>query len=268
MIQLLVGGQMDLKNKIVLITGASSGIGEACAKMFAQHGAKLILCARRIDRLKKLAEFLEHTHHIKVLALNLDVQNHSMVEQTINQLPEDWKKIEILINNAGLAVGVSKFQDSPIVDIEKMLDTNIKGLIYVTKAVLPTMLAHNQGHIINIGSVAGHRVYPGGSIYCATKFAVNAINQGLKMDLLGTNIRVTSIDPGLTETEFSLVRFQGDEQKANSVYRGFTPLSANDIADAIFYCASRPAHMNILEMILMPVAQADVQNVFREKSEN
>jgi 3-hydroxy acid dehydrogenase / malonic semialdehyde reductase len=245
-----------MKNKIIFITGASSGIGKACAEIFAKHGARLLLCARRHKILEQLADELKQKYNSKIYTFQLDVRNHKDVIKKIAAIPKEFSNIDLLINNAGLAAGLDKFQDASFVDWETMIDTNIKGLLYVTRAVLPNMLKRNQGHIINIGSIAGHEVYPSGNVYCATKFSVFALTRGLRMDLIDTNIRVSIIDPGMTETEFSIVRFKGDHKRAKKVYAGLTPLAAGDVADAVFYCASRPKHVNIFEIIMTPVAQA------------
>ena len=253
-----------MKNKIILITGASSGIGEACAKVFAKHGAKLLLCARRHDRIEQLANKLAKEYNSTTHTFQLDVRDHDSVKEKIKSLPKEWRDIDILINNAGLAAGLDKFQDASFEDWETMIDTNIKGLLYVTRAVLPNMLKRNHGHVINIGSLAGHDIYPSGHVYCATKFGVNALTRGLKMDLVDTNIRVSTVNPGMVETEFSEVRFKGDKERAKKVYSGLTPLTASDVADTIFYCASRPAHVNILEVIMTPTAQASATTVHRK----
>lgn len=254
-----------LKDKIVFITGASSGIGAACAKIFAQQGAKLLLCARRIEKLNILANDLKAQYGNNIHCLPLDVRNKTAVLAAIKNLPEDWRNIDILINNAGVALGLDKMQDGNIEDWEQMVDTNIKGLLYITHAILPVMIKRNQGHIINLGSLAGHEVYMGGSVYCATKFAVAALTKGLKLDLLGTPIRISSIDPGAVETELSLVRFKGDKRRAENVYAGMTPLTPDDIADAIYYCASRPPHVNIQEMIILPTDQAAAAAIHRKQ---
>ncbi|MEI8055229.1 MAG: SDR family oxidoreductase [bacterium] len=253
-----------MKDKIILITGASSGIGEACARIFAKYGAKLLLCARRYERLEFLATELKQKYNTVAHTFQLDVRNHESVLKKFSNLPEEWRSIDLLVNNAGLAAGRAKFQDAAFEDWEAMIDTNIKGLLYVTRAVLPNMLKHNSGHIINIGSIAGHEAYPSGNVYCATKFAVSALTRGLKMDIVDTNIRVSTIDPGMTETEFSEVRYKGDKEMAKKVYAGLTPLVAEDVADAVFYCASRPAHVNIFEIIMMPTAQASVAVVHKK----
>lgn len=253
-----------LQDKIIFITGASSGIGAACAKYFAQANAKLVLAARDLNKLHSLARQLKNEHSTLAYCLQLDIRDYSQVKQTLELLPNEWKNINILINNAGLAAGFQTLQDGSLDDWEQMIDTNIKGLLYVTKEVLPKMIAMNSGHIINIGSVAGHQTYPKGAVYCATKYAVNALSSGLRMDLLGTKIRVSTVDPGMVETNFSLTRFKGDENLASAVYAGMTPLSADDVADAVFYCATRPAHVNINEIIIMPTDQASATMVARQ----
>lgn len=256
-----------LKNKIVFITGASSGIGAASARQFAQQGAKLLLCARRMDKLNDVASQLTSEFGVNVHTFQLDVCQHDAVKNALNNLPAEWKDIDVLLNNAGLAAGLDTVQDGDVQDWEAMLDTNVKGLLYVTKALLPHMIARNAGHIINIGSIAGHTTYPKGAVYCATKAAVNVLSNGLRMDLYGTKIRVSTVDPGAVETDFSLIRFKGDEKRAASVYEGMTPLSADDIADAVLYCATRPAHVNISEVIIMPTDQAAATMVYRKKTD-
>lgn len=246
----------QLDNKIVLITGASSGIGEACARQFAASGANLLLCARRRSKVNELADWLKKEYGIKAYAFELDVRSHEQVNHRLDSLPAEWAKVDILLNNAGLAAGLNTVQQGEVSDWDAMIDTNVKGLLYVTRAVLPQMIERNVGHIINIGSIAGHQVYPKGVVYCASKHAVAALTQGLRQDLLGSAIRVSSVDPGAVETNFSLVRFKGDKKKAEAVYQGFEPLSADDVADAVIYCASRPPHVNISEILLMPTAQA------------
>lgn len=252
------------KDKIIFITGASSGIGAATAKEFAKHGAKLLLCARRIEKLQELANLIKAETNAVLHCFQLDVRNQSNVLNTLRNLPVEWKPIDILINNAGLAAGLDAFQDANINDWDEMIDTNVKGLLYVTREIIPGMIARNKGHIINIGSIAGHYVYPKGSVYCASKYAVKAISEGLRMDLFGTDVRVTSIDPGAVETNFSHVRFKGDITRASKVYEGMTPLSAEDIADTILFCASRPAHVNICDVIMTPTAQASATLVARK----
>lgn len=246
----------NLNNKLVLITGASSGIGKACAQQFAQAGARLLLCARRMGMIEALAKQLKQNYDAQVYCFDLDVRSRDMVNNSLDALPDEWKTIDILLNNAGLAAGLEPIQEGEVDDWEVMIDTNVKGLLYVTRAILPAMVQRESGHIINIGSIAGRQVYPKGVVYCATKHAVKALSEGLRQDLLGTNIRVSSVDPGAVETDFSLVRFKGDEHKAKAVYKGFQPLMADDVADAVLYCASRPAHVNISEILIMPTAQA------------
>lgn len=257
---------VELKGKVVLITGASSGIGAASAMQFARLGAKLLLCARRLDQLQALALTLHRQFNAEVYTFQLDVSESTAVKQALDSLPTKWQQIDILINNAGLAAGLDFIQDGLISDWEEMIDTNIKGLLYVTKHLLPAMIAKNSGHIINIGSIAGHQTYPKGAVYCATKAAVNVLTQGLRMDLFGTRIRVTTIDPGAVMTNFSNVRFKGDEQRAASVYEGMDPLTADDIADTIVFAATRPPHVNISEVIIMPTDQAAATMVSRKSN--
>lgn len=253
-----------LKNKITFITGASSGIGESCANDFAKAGSKLILCSRHLDAVNKVADGIRANHQSEVLTMELDVRDQHAVKSAIDALPAAWKNIDILVNNAGLAAGLDFIQDGELSDWDAMIDTNVKGLLYVTKAVLPAMIARNSGHIFNIGSIAGHEVYPRGAVYCATKTAVNVLTRGLRMDLLGTKIRVTTIDPGAVETNFSNVRFKGDTQRAAAVYEGMQPLTPNDVADTVLYCASCPPHVNISEVIIMPTDQAAVTQIARK----
>ena len=255
-----------LKGKTVLITGASGGIGEACALKFAENGANVIITSRSEEKIEKVKKNINSKYHdVSVLALKLDVRDKNSVKTFFEKLPETFKNIDILVNNAGLAHGVDKLQDGKVEDWEDMIDTNVKGLLYCTREALKIMTARNSGHIINIGSIAGHEVYPGGAIYCATKHAVNAISRALRNDLLGYAIKVTTIDPGMVETGFSIVRFNGDSERAKKVYENMTPLTAADIADSVFYAASRPKHVNINEIILMPVDQASATLVNREK---
>ncbi|MBD2042296.1 SDR family oxidoreductase [Microcoleus sp. FACHB-672] len=254
---------VSLQEKIVFITGASSGIGSACARMFAQAGAKLILSARRQDRLEQLATELSEKFGTQSHLLQLDVRDRVQVESTLSSLPTSWEAIDILINNAGLSRGLSKLHEGSIQDWEEMLDTNVKGLLYVTRTVVPGMVRRGRGHVVNIGSIAGRQAYPGGNVYCASKAAVRAISEGLKQDLLGTPVRVTEIEPGLVETEFSIVRFHGDSDRANKVYQDLTPLTAEDIADVVFFCATRPAHVNISELLIVPTDQATATLVHR-----
>ncbi|PIW69942.1 MAG: NAD(P)-dependent oxidoreductase [Ignavibacteriales bacterium CG12_big_fil_rev_8_21_14_0_65_30_8] len=257
---------MRLKNKTVFITGASAGIGKACAIAFAKEGANLILSARRMDKLNELTEDIKKKFEVKVFAFELDVRNLYKVKQSISSLPSEWNKIDILINNAGLAKGFSKINDGNIEDWEEMIDTNLKGLLYVTRYVLPFMIKQNEGHVINLGSIAGHQVYPYGNVYCATKFAVNSLSEAIRMDTLEHNIRVTNIAPGLVETEFSEVRFKGDKERAKNVYKGITPLDGDDIADLVLFAATRKSHVNINEIIVTPTAQASATQVHRKDS--
>jgi serine 3-dehydrogenase len=256
----------DLKKKTVLITGASSGIGFACAHAFAREGARLILAARRKQRIDALAKELKAKHGTEVYAIQLDVRKQPDVETTVKSLPKEWQEIEVLLNNAGLSRGLDKLYEGKLEDWEEMIDTNVKGLLYVSRAVIPGMVARGHGTIINIGSIAGHEVYPGGNVYCASKYAVDAITRGLRMDLVDTPIRVCTVDPGLVQTEFSIVRFRGNDERAKNVYKGLQPLTPEDIADAVVYCASRPPHVQIAEMIVLPTAQASTTLVHRKST--
>ena len=243
-------------NKIALITGATSGIGEATAMKFANEGWNVIITGRRSDRLELLADKLRSTS-IRVLPLAFDVRDRHEVEIYLGHLPSEWRDVDVLINNAGLAAGLSPIQEGDIDDWERMIDTNVKGMLYVTRAIAPGMIDRKQGQIINIGSIAGKEVYPNGNVYCASKHAVDAISKAMRIDMLPYNIRVTQICPGAVETEFSLVRFHGDQQRADQVYDGFENLVAEDIAECIWFCVSRPPHVNINDMIVMPTAQAN-----------
>ncbi|MCZ2201666.1 SDR family oxidoreductase [Cylindrospermopsis raciborskii] len=254
-----------IRDKTVLITGASSGIGAACATVFGQENCRLILAGRRLENLECQAQQLYELYKTETHLLQLDVRDRAAVELAIGSLPSPWSEVDILINNAGLSRGLDKLYLGDIEDWEEMIDTNIKGLLYLTRYVLPGMVDRGSGHIINLGSIAGHQTYPGGNVYCGSKAAVKAISEGLKLDLLGTPIRVTSIDPGMVETEFSQVRFHGDQERAKKVYEGIKPLTAQDVADVIFFCATRPAHVNINQVILMPVDQASATLVNRQK---
>ena len=243
-------------NKIVLITGATSGIGKACAEKFAASGYNIIITGRRMDRLDELKTQLENDYTIKVMRCCFDVQERAAVLSAINQLPDEWKKIDLLINNAGLALGKDSFEDANIDDWDAMMHTNVDGLLYVSKAVLPYMIENKKGHIINIGSIAGKEVYENGNVYCASKFAVDAISKAMRIDLLKHAIKVTSINPGAVETEFSLVRFKGDEKKSASAYEGYVPLTGGDIADTVYYCATLPAHVCINDLVITCLQQA------------
>lgn len=255
---------VDLKGKVVLITGASAGIGEACARIFAEAGSRLILTARREDKLNTLANALRNQFNSEVLVQGLDVRDDGSTISFIKNLPAPYDSIDILINNAGLVIGVNKAHETPGDDVDTMLDTNVKGLLNMTRAVVPVMQKVNSGHIINISSIAGHEAYPGGAVYCGSKHAVDAITKSLRMDLVDTGIRVTAISPGLVETEFSMVRFKGDKDKADAVYNGLAPLVGDDIADAVFYAASRPPHVQIADMIIFPSQQAAATIVHRD----
>jgi 3-hydroxy acid dehydrogenase/malonic semialdehyde reductase len=252
-------------NRTIMITGATAGFGRATAFKFAENGYNIIITGRRRDLLEKLEKELKSSGKINVLALSFDVRNKEEVASLIGSLPEEWKKIDILVNNAGLAVGLSHIQDGDTDDWDRMIDTNVKGLLYVTRAVSPLMIARNKGHIFNIGSIAGKDVYENGNAYCASKFAVGALSKAMRIDLLKNNIRVTLIAPGMAETEFSLVRFKGDEQRAKNVYTGFQALTAGDIADAIYYCATLPEHICINELEITPTQQASVNHSFRRE---
>ena len=254
-----------LKDKVVFITGASSGIGAACAHAFASEGARLLLAARRMDRLESLRPALMEAGAADVHALQLDVREQATVANSIEGLPAEWQAIEVLVNNAGLSRGLDKLYEGEIEDWEEMIDTNVKGLLYVTRAVVPGMVTRGKGHIVNLGSTAGEITYPKGAVYCATKAAERAINDGLREDVLGTPVRVTSVDPGMVETAFSEVRFHGDRERAAKVYQGVTPLQPEDIADAIVWAVTRPPHVNIARISLTPVDQAN-SLLFNRKS--
>ena len=254
----------SLNHKVVCITGASSGIGEACAVEFAKLGASLLISARRKERIDALAERLRKKHGVSVHGFALDVRDQPVVEKTFASLPEEWRSIDVLVNNAGLSRGLIKLHEGSIQDWEEMIDTNFKGLLYVTRAILPGMVGRNSGHVINIGSIAGQQVYPNGNVYCATKFAVAALSQGLRLDLLGTDVRVSSVDPGLVETEFSEVRFRGDTERAAQVYHNIRPLTGQDIAEMVVFCATRPPHVDICQVVAMSIDQASVNHVHRK----
>jgi len=255
--------RVELRNRRVLVTGASSGIGRECARAFAAQGSRLLLVARRSDRVDALAGEIQQQYGVETLTSSLDVRDRSAVEGWLGGLPENWREIDILVNNAGLSRGIEPLQRGDIGDWEEMIDTNVKGLLYVTRTILPGMVERGRGHVINIGSIAGHEVYPGGNVYCATKHAVTALNRGLAIDTLGTGVRVSSVDPGMVETEFSVVRFHGDRKRAAGVYAGLDPLTPGDVAEAVVFCATRPPHANVREMILMPSAQAAAVHAHR-----
>jgi NADP-dependent 3-hydroxy acid dehydrogenase YdfG len=246
-----------LEDKIVFITGASAGIGAACAELFAEKKCKIILTARREERINSISRKLSENFGIEAFPIKLDITDKNNVQNVILSLPNHWKNIDILINNAGMARGLNKLYEDEVHGWEEMIDTNIKGLLYVTRNIVPGMVERGNGHVINIGSIAGHEAYSGGSVYCATKHAVNAITKSLRLDVLDKGIRVSTIDPGMVKTEFSEVRFYGDTERAKNVYKGFTPLTGKDVAEAVIFCATRPPHANINEIIIMPSIQAN-----------
>jgi 3-hydroxy acid dehydrogenase / malonic semialdehyde reductase len=255
---------MSLTGKIVFITGASAGIGASTAFAFAAEGAKLLLCARRKDKVDAIAEEALAKGAQAVHTFALDVTDKAAVATAIADLPAEWAAIDILVNNAGLSRGLDKLYQGDIQDWEEMIDTNIKGVLYVTRAVVPGMVERGKGHVVNLGSTAGELPYPSGAVYCATKAAMKSINDGLRQDVLGTPVRVTSVDPGMVETDFSRVRFRGDEERAAKVYQGVVPLTPEDVADAIVWAAGRPAHVNIAHVLMTPVAQANSLLFHRE----
>jgi len=244
-------------SKIVFITGATAGFGEACARKFAANGYDLIINGRRIDRLENLCMELENKYNIAIYTLPFDVRDEAAVSKSINSLPDEWKAIDILVNNAGLALGRDHFHEANMSDWNTMIDTNVKGFLYVAQAVSKLMVARKQGHIINLGSIAGKQVYEKGNVYCATKFAVDALSQAMRIDLLPHRIKITSINPGAAETEFSLVRFKGDTSTAKKIYDGLVPLTAEDVADTIYYCATLPSHVCINDLSMTCIQQAD-----------
>jgi 3-hydroxy acid dehydrogenase / malonic semialdehyde reductase len=246
-----------LEDKVVLITGASSGIGRATAYAFAAEGARLLLCARRLDLLLEMETPLMKAGAAAVLLFQMDVRERDRVEQTLAGLPPEWSEIRVLVNNAGLSRGMTKVYEDDPENWEEMIDTNVKGLLYVTKAVVPGMVARGAGHVINLGSVAGYITYANGAVYCASKAAEKAISEGLKIDLMGTPVRVTSVDPGMVETDFSRVRFRGDEDRARKVYERIVPLTAEDVADAIVWSATRPDRVNIQNIVMTTIDQAN-----------
>lgn len=249
-------------NRIALITGATSGIGKAAAEKMAEEGFDLIITGRREERLLQLEELLK-SKGVDVLSLSFDIRNQQEVREAIQRLPVSWQNIEVLINNAGLAVGTTPLQDGIIDDWERMINTNVKGLLYITREIAPLMIKNQHGHIINISSIAGKEVYPGGNVYCATKHAVDALSKAMRIDMLQHNIRVTNIAPGMAETEFSLVRYKGDQSAADNVYAGMKPLSADDIADVIVFAVTRPAHVCLNDIVIMPTNQASSRDVKR-----
>lgn len=248
-----------LVDATVFVTGASSGIGQACARAFAAAGARLLLCARRGDRLARLAGELDaEVHHFA-----LDVRDRDTVDAAVSGLPAEWRDVDVLVNNAGLAAGLAPLQEGDPDDWDRMIDTNVRGLLNVTRAVVPAMVARGKGHLITIGSVAGRETYPSGAVYCASKAAADRITAGLRMDVLGSGLRVSTVDPGLVDTEFSVVRFHGDRDRAEEVYAGMTPLSADDVAEAVVWVADRPAHVQVTDLVIFPTAQASATRVAR-----
>jgi 3-hydroxy acid dehydrogenase/malonic semialdehyde reductase len=255
---------LSMKDKTVFVTGASSGIGESTARAFAGLGARVLMCARRSERLEKLARSLESDYKVAVRSFRLDVRDQPAVDRAVAGLPPEWRAIDVLVNNAGLSRGLDKLPGGLVSDWEEMIDTNVKGLLYVSRAVIPGMIERGRGHIINIGSIAGHEVYPAGAVYCATKFAVRTLSKGLRLDLNGTPLRVSEVAPGMVETEFSLVRFHGDAERAGKVYQGLKPLGPDDIAEAVVWCATRPLHVNVSDVVIWPTAQASPSLVHRK----
>lgn len=254
---------MRCQGKKILITGASSGIGRACAENFAKEGADLILCGRDQQRLQKITNNLTKSYYVKVLPLSFDVSDAQAVEQALTNLPVEWQDIDILINNAGFALGYDKLYSGNVHDWDKVIDTNIKSVVYMTRFVVANMVKRQQGHVINVGSISSRQTYSGGSVYCATKFAVRGLTDTLRMDLHGTSIRVSLIDPGMVKTDFFDVRLEGDQTKVEALFAGMTPLSPEDVADSIVYCATRPAHVCIQEMTVMPTDQTTGQMIYR-----
>jgi 3-hydroxy acid dehydrogenase/malonic semialdehyde reductase len=252
--------------KIILITGATSGFGAATAELFAKNGHHVIITGRRADRLENLKSKIESNYKTKVLTLNFDVRNQTEVKKAIASIPSEWQNIDILLNNAGLASGLDPIQSGNLDDWEKMIDTNVKGLLYVSQEIIPFMTKRNQGHIINIGSTAGKEVYANGNVYCASKFAVDALTKGMRIDLLKHGIKVTQIAPGAANTEFAQVRFHGDKEKAEAVYKGYQPMTADDIAGLIYYATTLPPHLCINDLVVTSLAQAN--SVYFHKTEN
>jgi len=254
----------SLKGKVVFITGASSGIGMACARSFATEGAKLLLGARRMERIEALAQEIKEKYQVDALPVKMDVTHYEELEKALSGLSQGWKEVEVLINNAGLSLRLDKLYDADVKDWDSMIDTNVKGLLYITRLILPGMVERNRGHVINIGSIAGSGAYPGGNVYCASKAAVRILSEGMRMDTFGKAIRVTNIQPGMTKTEFSLVRWKGDEALSDKVYEGIDYLTAEDVAEVILFCATRPPHVNIGEVMITPVDQVSFSMVNRK----
>lgn len=256
---------ISLQGQLAFITGASSGIGAACARALAGAGCRLLLVARGLERLDAFAAQLraEHGPDLALRTAALDVRDRAAVARFMTELPPEWRDIRVLVNNAGKALGLDKLHEGSLDDWDEMIDTNVRGLLYVDRAVVPGMVERGVGHVVHIGSIAGHELYPGGNVYCATKFAVDAITRGMRIDLNGSGVRVTTIDPGLVETEFSLVRFHGDEARARAVYQGIEPLTPEDVADAVLYALTRPAHVQVAEVILLAGNQGSARDVLR-----
>ncbi len=251
-------------HKIVFITGATSGIGLSCARKFAENGYDLIITGRRKERLESISAEITQEYTVRVLTLNFDVRDKDTVQKAVATLSGDWSKIDVLINNAGLAVGMNTVQEGSLDDWERMIDTNIKGLLYISRAVLPGMVERKSGHVINIGSIAGKEVYPNGNVYCGTKHAVDALTKGMRIDTVDYGIKVTQIAPGAVETEFSVVRFKGDQGKADIVYKGYEPLHPEDIAEVAWFVTTLPANVNINDLTIMPTAQASATVFHKE----
>ncbi len=249
---------------IAFITGATAGIGQATAELFAKNGYNIIITGRRKERLDEFSAQLKSAYKIDVLSLNFDVRSLAEVEKAIASIPAEWRNINVLVNNAGLAVGLNSIQEGVVDDWERMIDTNVKGLLYMTRTLAPVMIANGHGHIVNIGSIAGKEVYANGNVYCATKHAVDALSKAMRIDLLPHNIKVTAVNPGMVETEFSIVRFKGDDERAQNVYKGLQPLKAEDIAETIYWVTSRPAHVNINDIVIMPAVQANATTTIRK----
>ncbi len=252
-----------LRDQVVFITGASSGIGRACARAFAREGARILMAARRLERLQGLEAELLKLGARRVRSAALDVRSAHDVLRTVEELPQDWQSVEILVNNAGLSRGLGPLAEGKLEDWNEMIDTNVKGLLHVDRAVLPGMVDRRQGTVIHIGSIAGHQPYPGGNVYCASKAAVRSLTQALRLDLIGTGVRVCTIDPGMVETEFSEVRFHGDRRRAKDVYRGICALTAEDVAEVVVFAATRPPHVDLAEVLLLPTAQASATQIHR-----
>jgi 3-hydroxy acid dehydrogenase/malonic semialdehyde reductase len=252
-----------LKDQVVFITGASSGIGASCARAFAREGARLLLAGRRAERIEAAAPALRDSGASDVWVLRLDTRDAGAVRAAVDGLPEAWKAVEVLVNNAGLSRGLDKLHEGSLEDWNEMIDTNVKGLLHVDRAVVPLMAARRRGTVVHVGSIAGRQVYPGGNVYCATKSAVDALTEGLRLDLLGTGVRVTAVNPGMVLTEFSEVRFHGDRDRAAAVYKGVTPLSGDDVAEVVVFAATRPGHVQLAEVVVLPTDQASATHVHR-----